>query len=268
MEEEGSYWKTSITYVEKNKILVRGYRIEDLMENLSYGETFYLIFKGELPNRKWKKILDALLIAGCDHSLFCPSVAAARYVASGGVGLQNAIASGVNALGKYHGGAIEGAMKFFYILKEEIKKEGRMEEAVKEFVLKYLKKEGRVPGFGHKLHTDKDPRVLKLFQIAQECGLKGEYLEIARNVEEALAEIKGRKLPLNIDGAMAAVACELGFDWRMGRAIFVLSRGLGIAAHSYEEIVNGRPFKEVPLKQIRYVGPKERGLPIHRRDEK
>ncbi len=250
-------WRTKISYVERNKVVVRGYRLDELIGRVSYGEMLYLMFNGELPPKEWKRALDALLVAGCDHSVFCPSVSAARLVASGGVGLQNAIASGINAMGRYHGGAIEDAMKLFYDVKARGDEVG-LEKAAEEAVGKLLAEGKRVPGFGHKIHTD-DPRVKKLLEIARECGLDRGYIRAALEVGRAL-EKAGRRLPMNIDGAMAAVACELGFDWRAGRAIFALSRALGVAAHAYEEMVEGEPFKEIPLEEIVYEGPGERRL--------
>ena len=43
------FWKTSLSAVERNKILIRGYRVQDLMASCSFGDIIYLTFKGELP---------------------------------------------------------------------------------------------------------------------------------------------------------------------------------------------------------------------------
>ncbi len=257
MKERETFWKTAISKVEKNKIIVRGYRLNELIGRLSFAGMIYLLFKGDLPNEREEKLINALLVAGCEHSITCPSTAAARLVISGGVGLQNAIASGINALGDYHGGAIEHTMKMLY---EAFSGDyDNIELIAKDIVDKYLSRGERVPGFGHFLHTE-DPRVKKLIKLANELGFNGKYLQLACAIQDKLSEALGRPMPMNIDGIMGALFCELGFDWRMGKALFTLSRIAGIAAHAYEEMVCGKPFKATPLEEITYIGPDERSL--------
>ncbi|MFQ5710534.1 MAG: citryl-CoA lyase [Candidatus Geothermarchaeales archaeon] len=258
--EKKPFWRTSISKVEPDKILIRGYPIEDLIGRLTYGEMVYLMFMGEIPPKRIGGMIDALLVAGCEHSITCPSAAAARFVASGGVGLQNAIASGVNALGDHHGGAIEQCMKMLYDAKRLMEEGHDVKEASEMVVSGILRRNERVPGFGHFAHRV-DPRVERLLSLGEKIGVSGTYVRLARGVERALERFKGRRFPMNPDGVFAALFCELGFDWRMGRALFTLSRVLGIAAHSYEEMIREKPFRETSISEILYDGPEERGIP-------
>lgn len=251
-----TFWRTAISKVERNKIMVRGYKVEDLIGKISFAGAIYLLFKGELPDEKEEKLMNALLVSGCEHSITCPSAAAARLVVTGGVGLQNAIASGVNALGNYHGGAIEFTMRMFYDAFKEFEDE-KIEVIAENIVGRYLDTGQRIPGYGHFLHTE-DPRVKKLMKLADDLGYNGKYLKLAILIEDKLSQSLGKKTILNIDGIMGALFCELGFDWRMGKALFTLSRVAGIAAHAYEEMVYERPFKVTPLEEISYYGPDER----------
>ena len=255
---ERTFWRTALSKVEKNKITVRGYKIEDLIGNITFAGMIYLLFKGEIPDEKEEKLMNALLVGGCEHSITCPSVAAARLVVTGGVGLQNAIASGINALGDYHGGAIEFIMKILYESLEEFK-DNNIRRIARDIVRRFLDSGQRVPGYGHFLHTE-DPRVKKLVKIADKLGYNGKYLKLARLIENELSKALHKKTILNIDGVMGAIFCELGFDWRMGKALFSLSRVAGIAAHAYEEMINEKPFKVTPLKEITYYGPDERAV--------
>src|ERR1700741_2318635 len=105
------FWRTSLSAVEPNKILIRGYRVQDLMERCSFGDVIYLTFKGELPAGNEGRMIEMIMVSSTDHSFFAPSIDATRFVASGGVPLQASIAAGVISLGDHHGGAIEQCAK-------------------------------------------------------------------------------------------------------------------------------------------------------------
>src|SRR5437588_8055813 len=79
------FWKTSLSAVEPNKILIRGYRVQDLMERCTFGDVIYLTFKGELPTGNEGKMIEMIMVSSTDHSFLAPSIDAVRFVASGGV---------------------------------------------------------------------------------------------------------------------------------------------------------------------------------------
>src|SRR6266481_6242214 len=112
------FWRTSLSAVEPNKILIRGYRVQDLMERCSFGDVIYLTFKGELPTRNEGRLIEMIVVSSTDHSFLAPSIDATRFVASGGVPLQSAVAAGILSLGDHHGGAIEQCAK---LLQESVK---------------------------------------------------------------------------------------------------------------------------------------------------
>jgi citrate synthase len=111
MSEDKGTWKTAITKIEPNKVVVRGYRIDDLMGRISFGEMVYLVLKGELPTPQIGKLMDAMLVSSVDHGVTPPSALAARTVATGGAPLTTAIAGGIMTINRHHGGAIEDCMK-------------------------------------------------------------------------------------------------------------------------------------------------------------
>jgi citrate synthase len=126
-----------------------------------------------------------------------------------------------------------------------------------------------VPGFGHGTHT-KDPRSIRVFQLAEEVKqqglISGNFLKIAKTVEVKLLERYKKLIAINIDGSIAAVACELGFPWQVGKGLFCLSRIIGITAHAYEESQSGYRIKtvmppEMWEEEMEYDGPEERDLP-------
>src|SRR5262249_26470191 len=153
------FWKTSLSGVEPNKILIRGYRVQDLMTHCSFGDIIYLTFKGELPEGNEGRMIEMIVVSSTDHSLLAPSIDATRFVASGGVPLQAAVAAGVISLGDHHGGAIEQCAQ---LLQESVKAGANASDIVAGF----RSRKQRVPGFGHPWH-DRDPRTLMLISKAK-----------------------------------------------------------------------------------------------------
>ena len=242
-----TFWKTSLSAVAENKILIRGYRVQDLMERCSFGDMVYLTFKGELPKGREGQILEMIFISSTDHSLLAPSVDATRFAASGGTPLQAAVAAGVIALGEHHGGAIEQCAK----LLQEAVVDGRQ---ATDIVKDYKGRKQRIPGMGHPIHT-KDPRTMKLVAQAREWDLAGKHLELGEAIAAELRQ------PLNIDGAIAGITSDMGMPWHYGKAFFISPRVVGLAAHAVEEMTRERPFRAVSMADVTYDGPAEREIP-------
>jgi citryl-CoA lyase len=205
-------WKTAITDVSGGQIRVRGYDIADLMEHLSFADAVYLILKGEIPNHQQRRMMEALLVSSVDHGPTPPSNLAARTVFSGGNSLNSAVAAGVMTIGDSHGGAIEQCAR---ILQDWAKRDGQAVELAARLVSELKEKGKRMPGYGHRLHK-RDPRTIKLLQIAERIGYQGHYIELAVALQDELERTSGKDLPLNVDGAFSAIISEMGFDWRMG----------------------------------------------------
>ncbi|MDD5425079.1 MAG: citryl-CoA lyase [candidate division Zixibacteria bacterium] len=251
-------WKTSITEIGPGKIKVRGYDIADIMEKLSYAETVYLILKGELPTKAEAALMNAILVSSIDHGASPPSVLGTRTVMSGGNSLNAALAGGVLVIGDAHGGAIEQSAKIMQ--QWAARGEGRsMKEVAADLVDWLGQTKIRMPGFGHRLHKV-DPRTGKLFEIAARYGFSGRHIELCRAIETALAEKTGKSLPINVDGAIAAVISDMGFDWRLGKGFFIISRMPGLLAHAYEEMTREKPMRKLGPLPYEYDGPPERGM--------
>src|ERR1700704_7166178 len=105
-------WQTSITSIEPNKILVRGYALDEMMGRLSFGEAAYLLLMGELPTPAIGRMFGAILVSSIDHGVPPPSTLAARNVATSGAPLKDCVAAGILAFGPHHGGDIESCMRF------------------------------------------------------------------------------------------------------------------------------------------------------------
>ena len=247
--------------MEPNKIIVRGYNLMDLVGKYSYASLTYLLWRGELPTDAQAKMMDILLSVCIEHSLNAPSVDAVRFVASCGVPLQSAVSAGVAGFGDWHGGAIEEAAR---LLQEEVKAASEnkrpLRTSAEEIVKRYKQKKEKLPGYGHPTHTS-DPRTRKLLEIAGETNVRGPHTELAESIESLTTEFFGRRLILNVDGCIAAIISDMGFDWRIGKGFFIVSRTPGLVAHAYEQLYYDKPYKAARWNEVVYTGPAERKAP-------
>ena len=262
-----AHWRTAITCIEPNKILIRGYPVDELMGRLSFEEAVYLILRGELPSRAIGKLFGAVLVSSLDHGVTPPSTLAARHVASSGSPLGSAVAAGVLAFGNYHGGDIETCMGCLQEGLAMHRSGVTYEEAARRLLEKYAGTGPNPPGFGHRIHT-RDPRAARLMQLAHELDLDGEHCRLLRVVERVLNSMPERAqhpLPLNIDGAIAAVCGDLGFGPEIGNGLFIISRVPGLLAHAVEEKLTQTPMRKIDRDAAHYNGPARRRLPETRK---
>jgi citrate synthase len=251
------FWRTSISQIEPDEIRIRGYDIGSLIQRATFGDVVYLLLKGEWPQGGEGRLVEAILVSCCDHSLEAPSTDATRLVASCGVPLPSAVAAGILAIGDYHAGAIEGCART--LLEGLPEEEADLARAADRLVAAVRGRGERLLGYGHPVHRE-DPRVRPLFEIAEGMGLARRWVDFAWEVERALREQVGRPLPINVDGAIGALLLEMGLDWRVGKAFFLLSRAAGLSAHYLEQVTRERPFKAPHYDEIVYDGPPPRDL--------
>ncbi|MHC4413870.1 MAG: citryl-CoA lyase [Planctomycetota bacterium] len=252
-------WNTAITQIEPNHVRVRGYDIGRLMGRIGFGSAVYLILRGELPGEKIGRLMEALLVASIDHGVTPPSAVAARTIASTGAGLGAAVAGGILSINRYHGGAIEDCARQLGEIIRRVQDGGQSLDVVAEAVLGEMKAGGRrMAGFGHRIHTD-DPRTRELFALAGETGLEGRHMEAARAVERVFTAA-GKSLPMNVDGAMAAVLADLGFEPSVMNGLFMIARMPGLVAHAVEEQARQRPMRSIEPRGHVYDGPPSREL--------
>ena len=258
-------WRTALTKIEPNKILVRGYPLDELMGRLTFGESIYLLFMGELPSPSIGRLMEAMLVSFIDHGITPPSTLAARNTATTGAALRACVSAGLLGFGKYHGGDIESCMQFLDNGLDLVRKGASYREAAERLAELYPDGEEPPPGFGHRFHT-RDPRAARLFQMALELEVEAEHIQMIRAVEIVQHERNPeRPLPVNIDGAIAAVCGDIGIAPSIANALFLISRVPGIAAHADEERVRQKPMRQIDPKDHTYDGPSERRLPERRK---
>jgi citrate synthase len=254
-------WKTKITKVEANHLVTKGYRQEDLIGNVPFSHVVYLLLRDELPTKEHGLMMDAILTACIDHGVTPPTAMASRIVASGGVPLPTAVAAGILSIGDAHGGAIEKGAKFLQDAIAMMKKENKKIEKIAEILVKEsIEQKKRILGFGHRIHTS-DPRTKKLFALADKLKISSKHITLSKAIEKELERQTGKKLPINVDGAIAAITSDMGFDWRLGKAFFLIGRVAGLTAHVYEEQTEFKPMRKIFDVDVGYDGPPEKDLP-------
>ena len=259
----GERWDTALTSIGPNRILVRGYPLDEMMGRLGFAEAVYLMLMGELPSPSIGRMLNAVLVSSIDHGVTPPSTLAARNVATSGAPLKDCVAAGILAFGPHHGGDIESCMRFLDRGLSLVRGGRTLQQAADTIVGECVATNEVPAGFGHRFHT-RDPRAARLFQMAMELELEGEHVRLIRTVERVLATHEAqfeRPVPVNVDGAIAAISADLGFAYELGNAIFLISRLPGLIAHAHEERSRQDPMRQIDPKDHVYDGPRERRLP-------
>jgi citrate synthase len=254
-----SSWKTAITQIEPNEIRLRGYRIDELMGQITFSQAIFLAFKGDLPSPEVTRLLDAILVSSIDHGPSAPSAMASRMSASTGAPLNAAIAAGVLSINRYHGAAIYDCMD---VLMEGIRRaddEGKsLDEVASQLVDEYGAQKKRIAGLGHRVHSD-DPRTAKLFSLAAEAGVASRGVEMIQALHRSLLAL-GKTLPINVDGAIAALLVDLEMPHALANAFFIIARVPGLVAHIFEEQSRERPMRRIHPTEYTYDGPQPRSI--------
>ena len=242
-------WRTAIVQADDATIRLRGYDITELMQRATFADTVFLLHRERLPNKHERRLLDAILTSCADHGSGAPSCATARLAASGNrESLSAAIAAGILAVGNDHGGAGAACMEMIAEGVALARAESiAIGEAARQIVDKARAAKQRLPGMGHRVHSV-DPRTAVLFAMAREEGVAGDGVLFMEALDAAVRE-KSKPLPINIDGALAAILHDLGFPPAAGKLIFIVGRVAGLTAEVAEEYAREKPMRiRVPVE--------------------
>jgi citrate synthase len=234
---------TAISASSADTILVRGRDLaRDLIGTIAFTDHVWLLITGDLPSPAQRRILDATLVAIAEHGLV-PSVQASRMtLAAAPEALQGAVAAGILGCGSVVLGSSEAAGRFYGEIAALVDGGDSLEAAVERGIARCRAADRPVPGYGHPLHKQGDPRAARLFEIAVEVGASGRHVAIARAVERVLPRLVGRSLKLNISGAIPAVLLDVGYPLLALKGVPILARTAGLIAHLLEEQLRGIGF--------------------------
>jgi citrate synthase len=219
--------KTRISRAYPDRVEVRGRDLTgDLMGRLTFTEYFHLLLTGREPTDEQRFFLDVLLVAIAEHGMMPTNVAARMTLAADPTSLQGAVAAGILGAGPVILGTAHECARLL---------EEGLDEAPVEIVRGIHSSGGKVPGFGHPLHRPVDPRAERILELADARGVSGPHVALAVSLRDAVAEVWGKPLTMNVSMPIAAVLLDLGFPSAAARAVPILARTAGLLAHLAEE---------------------------------
>ena len=235
---------TAIATSDADSITVRGHDLcEDLIGQIDFSDYFWLLVIGERPTAEQRKMLDACLVSIAEHGLV-PSVQAARMtLAAGPDAWQGAMAAGLLGMGSVVASSTEVSGQYLAQVIAKAEADGTDLDTAAIASLKELKEQRKkVPGLGHPQHSGGDPRANKLLSIADDLGISGKYIETLRILARHAPGIIDRPLPINVSGAIPATILDAGWPLEALKAVPLLARTAGLAAHLYEESLRSIGF--------------------------
>lgn len=215
---------TNISGNTPQGIVIRNEKLETLIHEADFVSTFFLSLVGRKPENVEKTILNAILVSAIDHEI------------------------------NTDGGAITDAMSIIQTINEDSLD---IEKACEKLIDSYIADKKIIPGFGHPVYDNFDPRAKELFDLARKNNLEIQFMNIVKQLEHSLDDKLGykikKKLILNIDGAIAALLLTLGIDPLAGNAIFGLARVAGSISHIVEEQKSGIGARLINEKDVEYI---------------
>jgi citrate synthase len=236
------------------------------MGKMSFSDLAFLLASGRTPSEAESRLFDAVLASLADHGL-TPTALATRFTYTGAPeSIQGAVAAGLLGAGSVFLGPVEDSARFLHAIVERLGEdewsdEGALTRAATDAVRSAVEEGGRIPGLGHPIHTETDPRTPRLYEIAREGGLTGPHLRLLELVATAHRAETGKSLPINGAGAAGAALADLGFPPSIARGFALLSRAAGLIGHLAEE--SERP---IGMRLWREVNERASDVPGERSD--
>ena len=238
--------RTSLGRAEPDRVLVRGHDLTgELLGQATYADMVVLLLLGRMPDEQERRMVDALLVSLIEHGLVKPVVAARFVYSNAPESLQAAVAASLLGAGSRHLGSSEWCAR---MLQEAVASSDDVDGVAERIVEEHRAAGDRLPGIGHRTHAGGDPRADRLLAIARATGSHGRHCRLLERVAELASTAAGRRLPVNVTGAIAAIASDIGFRWEIVRGFALMSRTLGALAHIQEEI--DEPLSDRLIRQI------------------
>lgn len=250
MTQDRAGLQTSLGKTELHRVLVRGRDLtEELLGQVSFTDMLALMLLGRLPDPEERRMLDALLVVLIEHGMVKSSVVSRFIYSNAPESVQAAVAGALLGAGSRHLGSSEWCARMLQEGVPSGTSDASAEAAALGIVDDFARRRERIPGIGHRTHAEGDPRAERLFALARETGSYGRHCALLERIASLAGERHGRILPVNVTGAIAAIASDLGFRWQITRAFALLGRALGALAHIQEEM--DAPVSDLLIEQIR-----------------
>jgi citrate synthase len=230
---------TGLGKAELHRILVRGRDLtEELVGKITFSDMAYLMLAGKMPTDGQRRMVDALLTILVEHGMVSSVISARLTYHTAPESIQAAVAASILGAGSVHLGSSEWCAHMLQQALPPGVHNADLDAIAAAVAKDYDERRQRIPGIGHRTHAEGDPRADRLFQIARETEVYGRYCDLLQKVAQAAEARRGRRLPVNVTGAIAAVASDLGLPWQLSKTFAIVGRTLGAMAHIGEEIRN------------------------------
>ncbi|MFX1761716.1 citryl-CoA lyase [Paraburkholderia sp. A1RI-2L] len=228
--------RSDIAYSTPDRIVVRGKSLPDeVLGHMNLGDFAFLQLTGKTATPQQSAMFNAIVITLVEHGMTPSAIAARMTYAGAPESLQAAVAAGLCGLGSVFVGSMEGACRML----SEALPYGTpchdLERLAVDTVAAWRARGTPIPGLGHPLHKPIDPRTPRLFELAAQNGLSGDYVKLMQLIGAEAERAAGKSLPINATGAIGAICCEFGFPWRIVRGFGVMARAIGLVGHLLEE---------------------------------
>lgn len=228
---------TAIGRANSDQITVRGFDlVEELLGELSYTEMMLLTITGHRPSAAAVRAVDAVLVGLVDHGMQPSALTTRMTYHAAPDSVQGAIAAGLLGAGSRILGSMEQSGQLLTQISTSLSGGESADQAVSTGLQEILASGHRIPGFGHGLHRDGDPRAKKLLFVADREGIAETEIELLRLIGVEALKQTGHELLLNVTGASAAILLGVGVPWQLHRGVAMISRTAGLVAHIGEEI--------------------------------
>lgn len=229
--------RSDIAWSTADRIVVRGKNFTDeILGKMNLGDFAWLQLTGNMPTPQQSNVFNAIIVALVEHGLTPSAIVARMTYSCAPESLQSAVAAGLCGLGNNVVGSMEGAARYLTeALPKEAPADVDLDALATQIVARFRKDKTPIPGLGHVIHTQLDPRTPRLLAIAEENGFSGRYVRLLQLVHVEAQRATGRNMPINATGVIGAISCELGFPWKITRGFGVMARAIGLVGHLLEE---------------------------------
>lgn len=220
-----------------DSIHVKGFDLcKEILGKFTLGDMAFLELTDRLPTPQEAAVFNAMAVTLVEHGL-TPSALAARLTYIGAPeAMQAAVAAGLSGLGSVFVGSMETAARMLQEVLPDPKADADLASLATQTVERFRSRKQIIPGIGHTFHKPVDPRAPRLFEIAQQNGFAGRYVELMQAISAEAERSYGKSLPVNATGAIGAISSELGLPWKIVRGIGVMARAIGLVGHIREEM--------------------------------
>ncbi len=229
--------RSDIAWATPSQISIHGLDLcKEIVGKIDLGQMAFLQVFGRLPAENENRMFNAMMVILIEHGITPSSLATRMTYCGAPEAVQAAVAAGLLGLGSVFVGSLDNAARMLQEALPDQNASVDLDALAVKIVTDFRARREIIPGIGHPFHKPIDPRTPALFQVAEETGFRGPYTSLMEKIGAEATRQAGRPLPVNVTGAMAAVASQFGLPWRICRGLAVAGRAIGLVGHIIEEM--------------------------------